>query len=84
MQITWCKATRCRLVALLFYLVWVPGKQIISLLGLDLKSLGTIEIVSVGQWWEKNTQNWWEKNTQNLLSIPHCRKYKSGNEKALE
>ena len=32
------------LVDLLFSLVWVPGKRLISLLGLDLKSLGTIAL----------------------------------------
>ena len=36
--------SRCVLVELLFSLVWVPGKRLISLLGLELKSLGTTEL----------------------------------------
>ena len=43
---------RCALVDLLFSLVWVPGKRLISLLGLDLKGLGTTDVGgSEGPYW---------------------------------
>ena len=35
------EAARYELVDLLFSLVWVPGKHLVSLLGHGLKSLGT-------------------------------------------